>query len=97
MAFEWDPRKNAANRRKHGIDFVDAVRVFGGSVVEAPDEREDQEFRLIAFGAVGLRVMAVVYTWRGEKRRIISARKATSNEKKAYYQALQGQADKADV
>jgi len=41
VAFEWDARKNAANRRKHGIDFVDAVRIFDGPIVEGPDERED--------------------------------------------------------
>ena len=93
MAFEWDARKNAVNRRKHGIDFVDAVRIFDGPIVEGPDEREDQEVRVIAFGALGLRVIAVVYAWRGETCRIISARKATSNERKAYYQALHGQAD----
>ena len=93
VAFEWDARKNAANRRKHGIDFVDAVRIFDGPIVEGPDEREDQEVRVIAFGALGLRVIAVVYTWRGETCRIVSARRATSNEREAYYQALHGQAD----
>jgi uncharacterized DUF497 family protein len=93
VAFEWDARKNAVNRLKHGIDFVDAVRIFDGPIVEGPDEREDQEVRLIAFGALGLRVIAVVYTWRGETCRIISARRATNNERKAYYQALHGQAE----
>ena len=92
VAFEWDARKNAANRRKHGIDFVDAVRIFDGPIVEGPDEREDQEVRVIAFGALGVRVIAVVYTWRGETCRIISARRATSNEREAYYQALHGRA-----
>ena len=77
--FEWDARKNAANRRKHGIDFVDAVRIFDGPIIEGPDEREDQEVR--------------VYTWRGATCRIISARRATSNEREAYYQALDGRAD----
>ncbi|MFN0166599.1 MAG: BrnT family toxin [Bryobacteraceae bacterium] len=76
--------------RKHGIDFVDAVRIFDGPIVEGPDEREDQEARMIAFGALGLLVIAVVYTWCGETCRIISARRATSHESKAYYE---GQAD----
>jgi uncharacterized DUF497 family protein len=52
VAFDWDARKNAANRRKHGIDFVDAVRIFDGPIVEGPDEREDHEVRMIAFGAL---------------------------------------------
>jgi uncharacterized DUF497 family protein len=90
MAFEWDAKKNATNRRKHGIDFRDAARIFDGTVVEARDERED---RMIAFGTLRHRIIAVVYTWRGETCRIISARKATSNESKAYYQALHGRAD----
>ena len=74
-----DARKNAANRRKHGIDFADAAPIFDGPIVEGPDEREDQEVRMIAFGALGLRAIAVVYTGRGESCRIISARRATSN------------------
>jgi hypothetical protein len=72
--------------------LVEAVSIFDGPVVEGPDEREDREVRIIAFGTLGPRV-AVVYTWRGETCRIISARRATSNEKKAYYEALHGQAD----
>jgi len=91
VRFEWDARKNAANRRKHGIDFADAVRIFDGPVVEGRDVREDREVRMIAFGALDLRVFAVVYTWRGKACRIISARKATSHEKKAYYQKLHEQ------
>ena len=89
MAFEWDARKNAANRRKHGIDFVDAVRIFDGPVVEGPDDRETREARVVAFGAIGMHVLVVVYTWRGDTYRIISARKATSGERKAYYKAIQ--------
>ena len=92
MAFEWDARKNIANRRKHGIDFADAVRIFEGPIIEGRDECEEQEDRMIAFGAFGLRVIAVVYTWRGDRCRIISARKATSNERKAYYRVIGGQA-----
>jgi uncharacterized DUF497 family protein len=93
VAFEWDARKNAVNRRKHGIDFRDAARIFDGPVVEARDEREDREDRMIAFGTLAHRVIAVVYTWRGETCRLISARRATSHESEAYYQALHGPAD----
>lgn len=53
VAFEWDARKNEANRRKHGIDFRDAARIFGGPIIEGPDEREDEEVRMIAFGELG--------------------------------------------
>lgn len=88
MAFEWDARKNAANRRKHGIDFADAIRIFDGPIVEGQDYREMKEIRIVAVGAIGLKIVTVVYTWRGDTCRIISARKATSSESKAYHQAI---------
>ena len=63
MAFEWDTAKNAANIAKHGIDFEDAIRIFEGPVLESPDERHDYgEVRIIAFGVVDARELAVVYT-----------------------------------
>jgi hypothetical protein len=88
MHFEWDPAKNAANFAKHGIDFADAVLIFEGPVLERPDNRLDYgEMRMIAYGAVGEHEIVVVYTIRGGSRRIISARRAHRNERKAYRQA----------
>ena len=88
MAFEWNAAKNAANIAKHGIDFEDAVRIFDGLVLEKADARRDYgEARIIAFGVVDDRELAVVYTMRGERRRIISARRAHSRERKAYREA----------
>lgn len=88
MAFEWDAAKNAANIAKHGIDFEVAIRIFEGSVLEKADARRDYgEARVIAFGVVDDRELAVVYTMRGERRRIISARRAHSRERKAYREA----------
>ncbi len=88
MAFEWDVAKNAANIAKHGIDFEDAIRIFDGPVLEKADARRDYgEARIIAFGVVNDRELAVVYTGRGERRRIISARRAHSRERKAYREA----------
>ncbi len=87
-AFEWDMRKNAANVAKHGIDFEDAVRIFEGPVLESTNTRRDYgEARIIAFGVIDDRELAVVYTMRGERRRIISARRAHSRERKAYREA----------
>ena len=89
MDLEWDPRKRVSNLRDHGIDLVDAARIFEGPVLEAADERREYgEDRIIAMGEVNNRVIVVVYTWRGTARRIISARKATSHEREAYYQSL---------
>ncbi len=92
MAFECDAAKNAANIAKHGIDFEDAIRIFDGPVLEKADDRRNYgEVRIIAFGVVDDRELAVVYTMRGERRRIISARRAHSSERKAYREAYPSQ------
>ena len=88
MGFEWDAGKNESNVAKHGIDFVDAIRMFDGPVLEQVDDRRDYgETRMIAYGAVRGREIVVVYAVRGEKRRIISARRAHKNEREAYREA----------
>jgi len=85
MTFEWDAAKSAANIAKHGIDFEDAIGIFDGPVLEKADARRDYgEDRFVAFGVVDDRELAVVYTGRGERRRIISARRAHGRERKAY-------------
>ena len=76
-AFEWDPDKNAANIAKHRIDFEDAIQISEGPVLEITDERRHyREVRIVAFGVVEDRELAVVHTMRGGHRRIISARRA---------------------
>lgn len=86
--FEWDERKDAANAAKHGISFKDAVSVFDGPVLERLDERRHYgEQRVIAYGQAAGRVLAVVYTWRGACRRLISARRASTIETRAYRKA----------
>jgi uncharacterized DUF497 family protein len=88
MAVEWDAAKNAANIAKHGVDFEDAIRIFEAPVLESTDERRDYgEVRTVAFGVVDDRELVVVYTVRGEHRRIISARRAHRRERKAYREA----------
>ena len=85
MAFEWDPRKNAVNIGKYGVEFADAVAIFDGPVLERVDDRRDYgEERVIAFGVAHGREFAVVYTRRGSNKRIISARRANSDERQAY-------------
>ena len=91
VAFEWDPRKNRANIRKHGIDFQDAIRVFDSAYLEGPDNRFDYgEERTITYGQMGTHIVAVVVVLRGGRRRIVSARKATKAEAKAYLEAVYG-------
>ena len=87
--FEWDEGKNALNIKKHGIAFEDAQHIFDDPVFERADERRDYgERRIIALGALGRRVLAVVYTRRGTVRRLISARKANRNESQAHGRSL---------
>jgi uncharacterized DUF497 family protein len=82
---EWDPRKAAANRRKHGVDFADAVTALHDELaLTVRDEHPDEErFVTISTDALG-RVLVVAYTWRGERVRLISARPATRSERKQY-------------
>jgi uncharacterized protein len=84
--YEWDAEKARTNLNKHGIDFADAVTVFddlNALTIASPDEEEDRwvTLGLDAFG----RALVVVYTWRDEATiRLISARKATKNERRQY-------------
>jgi uncharacterized protein len=85
QSFEWDPTKREANLQKHGIDFVDAVRIFEGLVLEHEDRRKEYgEARFLGLGNVEEQLVAVIYTPRGATFRIISARKANRHEKAAY-------------
>ncbi|MCU0888324.1 MAG: BrnT family toxin [Rubritepida sp.] len=87
--FEWDEAKSAANLLKHGLDFATACRVFEGPVAERKDERRDYgEDRFQAIGLVQGRVLVVVYTWRGARRRLISARKAREDERAVFRRSL---------
>lgn len=83
--FEWDPRKEAQNVRKHGIDFTTASLIWDGPIYEKVDNRRDYgEMRTLAFGLVDGRILAVLYTPRAGRRRIISARRTNVRERNAY-------------
>ena len=85
MDFQWDPRKAAANLQKHGVDFADAVGVFFDDFALTIDDEHSAEERFITIGADPLnRILVVVYTWRSDVIRIISARKATAGERNLY-------------
>lgn len=89
MPFEWDERKRRVNLAKHGVDFAFVTRMFDGPTLEAADMRRPYgETRVGAFGTNEDDVFFVVYVWRGSNRRIISARKAGSNERKLYRAAV---------
>jgi uncharacterized DUF497 family protein len=89
--FEWDARKAAVNRTKHGVSFEEAATVFGDpDALDGPDLRhsgEESRFLRLGGAATG-RVLIVAYTVRrevdGESIRIISARRASRKERAAY-------------
>ena len=91
MRWTWDPKKSAANRAKHGLSFETAVRVFDDPLhASKPDVHPDGE-RWHTLGRVGPVLLLVIHTWPEAASksdeligRIISARKATARERKAY-------------
>ncbi|MBD2317134.1 BrnT family toxin [Phormidium tenue] len=85
MKYQWDKNKAAANLQKHGIEFADAVSVFSDDLaITIPDNRFDEDrFVTIGMDAFG-RILVVVFTWRGEDIRLISARLAERRERKQY-------------
>lgn len=86
MVFEWDEDKNIINQQKHGVSFETAAHVFDdANYVEMYDfEHSNEEDRFIAIGRVG-DILFVVFTERKERIRMISARIATSSERRLYY------------
>ena len=85
MIFEWDENKNRTNLQKHGICFEDAARIFEGPTLETIDDRRDYgETRIAAMGVVNDVILYVVYTMRGDARRLISARRANARERRKY-------------
>ncbi|HEX2205037.1 MAG TPA: BrnT family toxin [Longimicrobium sp.] len=85
MRFEWDWRKAKANLQKHRVRFEDAVGVFYDEQAVTVDDPCDEEERFVTIGMDNLGLLVVVvYTWRGEAIRLISARRATRNEARWY-------------
>jgi hypothetical protein len=87
LEFEWDDAKAAANVRDHGVGFELAARAFNDPfAVEWFDTRRAYgEDRMILLAMVDGQVLTVVYTERGERVRLISARFATRQEHDEYY------------
>jgi hypothetical protein len=87
MEFEWDADKGSQNLKKHKVSFVEAATVFGDALSRTfPDpDHSVAEDRYITIGTSDRgRVLIVSHTDRQERIRIISARKATPRERKAY-------------
>ena len=87
--FEWDPNKDRLNRRKHGVAFADTFAVFEDPHAISRDDEEHGEERYVTMGMDCFgRVLVVVYTWRDDSIRVISARKATRSEVSQYESQL---------
>ncbi len=90
MKFEWDNNKAASNTRKHGVTFEEAgtaLADFRSITIPDPLHPEDEE-RLVTIGrSERQQLLVVVHTERGDVIRLISARKATTHERKRYEQS----------
>jgi len=84
MDFEFDPHKSAANKQKHGIDFVDAQALWNDvDRVEVPARTVDEP-RIVVIGVISGKHWSAVITPRGTKTRIISARRSRKEEIEIY-------------
>jgi hypothetical protein len=90
MDFEWDERKRQANLAKHGVDFLRAIRIWENDrVLIIEDRRRDyRERRFQAFGFVDGMLLMAAFTWRGRQCRLISARRASRDERQAYRESV---------
>lgn len=85
MEITYDAEKRALTLAHRGLDFEDAVHVFAGTTVDIEDDRKDyRELRWLTFGLLNGRIVALVWTPRGEARHVISMRKANDRERKRY-------------
>ena len=89
MQFERDEDKRQTNIRQHGVDFLDVPPLFDGYIITVEDNRfAYDETRYITIGLLKGRALAVTHTERGEKIRLISARKATKYEEVTYFEQI---------
>ena len=88
MGYQWDPAKASSNLRKHNIDFADAMGVFEDEwALTLTEDVRNGEPRYVTLGMDFLsRLLVVVYTFRENDIRLISARPATRKERRTYEQ-----------
>ncbi|MBZ0073036.1 MAG: BrnT family toxin [Gammaproteobacteria bacterium] len=90
MELTWDPAKAAANLAKHGVRFADAETVLydpDALTVEDTDAEGEHRYASIGTDAMG-RILVVVYSYRGNRIRLISARRASKKERRAYEEGI---------
>ncbi|MDD8026201.1 MAG: BrnT family toxin [Acidobacteriota bacterium] len=94
LTFDWDPRKETANRRKYGVSFEEAQTVFSDEtalLIDDPDHSADEERFILLGMSFKLRALIVCHCYRKSESliRIYSARKATRPEQKQYWDRWQ--------
>lgn len=90
MEIEWDPDKARENIRVHGVNFAVAAGVLedeNALTIEDINALGEQRFRSLGMDGLG-RLLVVVYTYRGEKIRLISAWKASRKQERQYAQRI---------
>ena len=91
MRFEWDRGKAKSNLSKHGVSFEEAATVFGDplSLTISDPGHSDEEDRFVTIGVSSkLRTIVLAHTDRGDRVRIVSARQATTRERKDYEEGI---------
>ena len=87
LRFLWDPRKAAANERKHGVGFQEATTVFDDplsvTILDPDHSLEEQRFLILGLSNQR-RLLVVAHSENGESTRIISARRANRRERHTY-------------
>lgn len=85
MVFEFDENKSEKNKEKHGIDFIEAQKLWDDPFrLEIPAKTID-ESRFLVIGTIENHCWSAIFTYRSGKIRIISVRRSRDNEKKLYY------------
>ncbi len=90
MEITWSERKRALNLKQHGLDFVDAVSVFGGLTFTFEDDRFSySEQRFVTLGLLSGVPVSIVHTEAAHEIRVISFRKATNRETQIFFNAIE--------
>jgi len=86
MDFEFDPLKSAANKAKHGIDFIDAQALWSDPALLEIPARTTDEPRFLVIGRIHRKHWSAVITYRGQTIRLISVRRSRLEEVQLYEQ-----------
>jgi len=89
MPFEYDPRKSATNKDKHGLDFEEAQALWDDFERIELEARTEDEVRFVTIGRIGDKLWAAVFTRRDGRIRLISVRRARDKERE-WYEGNQG-------